>query len=267
MIVTRKAIFAATILASLGLSTEAVGRRTVIDQGQFLPTTTEIDPCTIGVACTAITLPFSFDFGTGSTDQAFVYSNGVVSFGEQIPLGVPNNADLTDLGVPVIAPLYLPGTTGTAGPYEAFIGTMAAGSFPTTLPPFGSEDMFVISFLNPNDDPDDSNFLSPYINLILDPSATSLQFEFIHGQSFFSDGVNTIELPDTTGTQLGYSLGNPLHPEQVLNDPPNIEGINAFTFPSGVPEPTSWAMMLLGFGAVGFALRRAKAVVAPSQFA
>jgi len=32
-----------------------------------------------------------------------------------------------------------------------------------------------------------------------------------------------------------------------------------FTLAGGVPEPSTWAMMLLGFGAIGFAIRRQKA--------
>ncbi len=39
---------------------------------------------------------------------------------------------------------------------------------------------------------------------------------------------------------------------QILPDP----------IPGGVPEPAAWALMLLGFGGVGFALRRRKAAVA-----
>jgi hypothetical protein len=36
---------------------------------------------------------------------------------------------------------------------------------------------------------------------------------------------------------------------------------------SAVPEPTTWAMMLVGFGAVGFSMRRRNAVVARPQIA
>jgi hypothetical protein len=262
-----KALFTAAAVASLALSSEAAARRTVIDKGESIPASSAVSACTIGVACTPITLPFSFDFGTGLTNQAFIYNSGIVSFGQQIPLGVPDNADLTTLGVPVIAPLYLPGTTGVAGPYQAFAQDMPQGTFTPTLPPFGSEDFFVISFLDPSDPTD--GFLLPYVHLILDPGPNSLQFEFIHGQSFLSNGVLQIALPDTTGRQLGYSLGNPLSPQQVLDNPPDIAGINAFTFPSGVPEPSSWTLMLIGFGVAGFALRRARATAkaAPPQFA
>ena len=39
----------------------------------------------------------------------------------------------------------------------------------------------------------------------------------------------------------------------------NLQGIsNAYIFSSapGVPEPATWAMMLLGFGGIGMAMRR-----------
>ena len=249
--------------ALLPLGSSALARRTVIDQGQSIPVTNALTACTIGGAvCAATTLPFSFNFGSGPTNQAFIYDRGIISFGAPIPGTVDATANFTTFGVPVIAPLYVPGPTGTAGPYIAFTGTMFAPnfSFPTTLPSFGT-DMFVISFLDPSA-VDPTSFLSPYIHVIFDASPTELRFEFVHGQSFLSNGVLTLALPDTTGTQMGYALGN----TQVLQDPPDIVGTNAFRFfaPSAgsVPEPTTWAMMLLGFGVIGFALRKAGNAVA-----
>ena len=105
-----KAIFLALGSTAVCLSSPVMGRGTVIDQGESIPVTNSITACTIGISgCSAITLPFSFDFGTGSTNQAFVYDSGVVSFGAPIPLNVPNNASFTSFGVPVIAPLFVPG--------------------------------------------------------------------------------------------------------------------------------------------------------------
>jgi hypothetical protein len=140
---------------------------------------------------------------------------------------------------------------------------MAPGDFQTTLPNFGS-DLFIISFLNPADD-DPSSFLTPYIHVIHDASSDELRFEFIHGQSFLSDGILQIELPNTTGTQMGSSLGDLSNPEQFSEAPPNIDRINAFTFPGGVPESATWAMMILGFGIAGLQLRRRKPMSAEPQ--
>ena len=256
----RTALLAIGLCAALlPLGSSAWARRTVIDQGQSIPVTNAVTACTIGgTACAATTLPFSFNFGTGPTNQAFIYDRGIISFGAPIPGNVDASGNFTTFGVPVIAPLYAPGPTGAAGPYNAFTGTMFAPnfSFPTTLPNFGT-DLFVISFLDPNA-VDPTSFLSPYINVILDASATELRFEFVHGQSFLSNGVLTLALPDTTGTQMGYVLGS----TQVLQAPPDIAGTNAFRFfaptTGSVPEPATWTMMLIGFGVIGFALRGAK---------
>jgi PEP-CTERM motif len=248
-------LLAAFALAAVVSAAPADARRTVIDQGQFIDIGSPIDACTIGGApCDPTILPFSFDFGTGLTNEAFIYDRGIISFGDPISGGADANADFTTFGVPVIAPLYVPGATGTAGPYEAFAGTIGAGDFPETLPNFGT-DLFVISFLDPSAQ-DPNSFLTPYVHVLIDASSGEIRFEFIHGQSFLDENqILTLALPNTTGTQLGYLLGT----EQVLADPPNIEGINAFTFPGaagGVPQPGTWAMMLLGFGAVGFSMRR-----------
>jgi PEP-CTERM motif len=55
-----------------------------------------------------------------------------------------------------------------------------------------------------------------------------------------ADALNTITI-----TGLGRGIGS-------------YSGHLSF-LPSGVPEPATWSMMLLGFGAVGFSMRRAKA--------
>jgi hypothetical protein len=247
---------------ALGLlvPSQAEARRTVIDQGEFLPSGTLGAGCTIGgAACTATILPFFFDFGTGSTNQAFIYDSGIISFGSPIPSGVDPTGSFTSFGVPVIAPLYVPGTSGTPGPYEVGTATITAGDFPETLPNFGT-DLFLINFLNPSTF-DPNNNLSALINVIFDFSATELRIEFIHGmsgQGFDDQGNQTIifVLPDTTNTQMGYSLGS----NSFFQAPPDIIGTNAFSIraPGAVPEPGTWLTMLVGFGLAGFALRRTR---------
>jgi hypothetical protein len=99
------------------------------------------------------------------------------------------------------------------------------------------------------------------------------------------DSFNTLEVLSTAGTVLGSFTGS-----QLVNNPTgnqnaantnlrvnffntpgeaNIGGLrfssgqNAFetdniAFLGAVPEPATWAMMLLGFGAVGYSMRRSK---------
>ena len=248
---------------ALGLfipTTQAAARRIVIDQGEFLPEGSLGTGCVIGgAACSATILPFFFDFGTGSTNQAFIYDRGIISFGTAIPSGVDPNGPFTSFGVPVIAPLYVPGSSGTPGPYQVGTATIAAGDFVETLPNFGT-DLFLINFLDPTTI-DQNNNLSALISVIFDFSPTELRVEFIHGMSglgFDENGQNTVifVLPDTTNTQMGFSLGS----NGFFQAPPDILGTNAFSITAGnaVPEPGTWMTMLLGFGLAGFALRRAR---------
>lgn len=71
------------------------------------------DGCLSGPACAAITLPFSLNIGGTSTNQVFIYENGIASFGQALPSAAftPLGAltDLVDTNgdqIPVFAPLY-----------------------------------------------------------------------------------------------------------------------------------------------------------------
>ena len=79
-----------------------------------------------------------------------------------------------------------------------------------------------------------------------------------NGTAFYSfdagSGVNTLGLnyPGSSGIML-YSTGHP-----VVPNPPVPPGNDT----GSVPEPSSWALMIGGFGMVGYAMRRRKGVVA-----
>ena len=47
----------------------------------------------------------------------------------------------------------------------------------------------------------------------------------------------------------------------------NIALVTSRSIPGGVPEPSTWAMMLLGFGAIGFTIRRRKSANTLTQLA
>ena len=75
---------------------------------------------------------------------------------------------------------------------------------------------------------------------------------------FATLGGSTVEVSDFQLVNLGafeaigYAIGNG---GQYFNDSTGVR----FTVVAGVPEPTTWAMMIGGFGVVGGALRRRRA--------
>jgi hypothetical protein len=247
---------AAALLASATLmASSAEARKIVIDEGEFITPPSPLEAgCTIGVAgCAATILPFSFDFGTGLTNQAYIYNSGIVSFGAEIPTAVDPTGSFLSFGVPVIAPLYDPAASGVPGPYQTGSRIFDPSEFPETQANFGT-DMFLISWLDPST-VNEADLLAGYVHLILDASPTELRFEFIHGQSNNVEGQIVITLPNAVGTNLGYSVLG----EQLFDGTPDIspEAVHAYSVgtTAAIPEPASWMMMLLGFGAVGYGLR------------
>jgi hypothetical protein len=80
----------------------------------------------------------------------------------------------------------------------------------------------------------DPQAISISLNAMFDPETQAV--EFLSIEFPFDDGSLSDLLPGTTGT---------------------LEGAATYTFtPTPVPEPSTWAMMLLGFGGVGYAAFR-----------
>jgi hypothetical protein len=59
----------------------------------------------------------------------------------------------------------------------------------------------------------------------------------------------------TTGVGGGFTIGSP--PADLGNDLVNEFGAQVFTV-AAVPEPATWAMMILGFAGIGFMAYRRK---------
>ncbi|MGK6323465.1 PEPxxWA-CTERM sorting domain-containing protein [Sphingomonas sp. DT-51] len=77
----------------------------------------------------------------------------------------------------------------------------------------------------------------------------------------------------TTGSQLfSGTMRNPIFTPSTFalkgyfGDSGGVLTISAAT-PAAVPEPATWAMMILGMGAVGYAMRRRQKVTAKVRFA
>lgn len=92
----------------------------------------------------------------------------------------------------------------------------------------------------------------------------------------FYNGLGTVDIPITTLS--GFIVAG-LNGITILAGQENILSVNWSTqdvaqyngniefSPGGVPEPMTWAMMILGFAAVGFAMRRRSQEVARVRYA
>ena len=123
---------------------------------------------------------------------------------------------------------------------------------------------------------DTINFTTPsgyqLLNSTLSASETSDPLTFISFSSITLNGVSFDEV--ATGTADFYRLFNQLLTSGGLNTilVSGTTGGNAaysgtLTFAAAVPEPGTWAMMLLGFGAIGFSMRRKRSSVGLPQLA
>jgi PEP-CTERM motif-containing protein len=126
------------------------------------------------------------------------------------------------------------------------------------------------------------------INITFDTPVTAAGAQF--GANLFGPFLARIWYDDGTFANLGFNVpGVNAATEDdsavfigVISDSPNIVGItyglhvtqNTFGFVIGdvqlidsVPEPGTWAMMLLGFGAIGLSMRRRRRTFALAQAA
>ena len=147
-----------------------------------------------------------------------------------------------------------PGTLGVATHnYDLVNGTIAANAlqnvyYEITYSLLTGDPLFSVAYLNSFDP---NNIATNYLgDSGGSPSlGTSASYQVIVP----TGGQLLINFSDVTGTPSGYS-----YTIAAFSDP--NRGENFLT--PGIPEPSSWAMMLLGFGAIGLAMRRRKKIAA-----
>jgi hypothetical protein len=78
----------------------------------------------------------------------------------------------------------------------------------------------------------------------------------IPGSDFFTPADGNQVAPGTNGLFTATGTGGTLFNGFRLNSSANSFEIDNVAVAAAVPEPATWAMMLIGFGAVGFGMRR-----------
>lgn len=208
-----------------------------------------------------VSLGMNFDFYGQTYDTAFLSSNGVIMFGG--PNTGYTNYDLTASqfsGGPAIFTywddLVTPDSDPMRGVYYETIGTTP-----------GSRKFVVQQIANSYSIGGSSiNFQT-----VLDEATGDILMRYTQttfGNAGFDHGASA-----TVGIQGIQSQGQFVqwsHNQAILQDNQSIcfttngnAACNAIVDPvAGVPEPTTWALMILGFGGAGAVLRRARSAQA-----
>jgi hypothetical protein len=233
-----RSMFACAALAigsTLVWPNPAEARRTVVDIGATFSFDGYCSRQQAGIPggdCEPVTLPFSVNLGGTVYDSVVVHSNGALSFGSPLEFD-QFSTSLTDFSVPLFSPLFRNGE----GPFD-FDGD---GEFVAQLEVLDSQ--LKVSWFSC------SNSFSCFRNnfgLVLTDSADGFTVDFAYGPDGPSfNGLSGFSLPTGSFETFG-----------ALRNQTFAFGANGSLLASAVPEPATWAMMLLGFGGMGVALRR-----------
>ncbi len=99
------------------------------------------------------------------------------------------------------------------------------------------------------------NYLDFFQRLTADPSAFGIAGPLIQPDPSRSDG-GTCQGAKAYPACTGYFSFDGTHPTAAIQQAAFNDMNRQFNLTASVPEPATWAMMILGMGAVGFAMRR-----------
>jgi hypothetical protein len=230
----------AIAIAGIALPDTAAARRTTIDIGatfDFAGYCSRQQLDIPGGDCEPTSLPFSVVLDGKAYDTVVVHSNGAVSLGGPLNFDAFSNS-LRDFDAPVFSPLLRNGL----GPEE-----------------FDRDGEFVAQFeieadgfrVNWFSCANSVNCFRNNFSLVLKDTAQGFNVDYIYGPNGPTfNGLSGFSLPSGTVESFG-----PLQNRSFAFD------ANGSLLGSAVPEPSTWAMMLVGFGLIGGVtrLRRAPA--------
>ena len=234
---------AATAVAALGAAcaaaSPAAARGVAFDgSGGWVA----FDTCAEEQACSAYQLPFYIDLGKGLTKNVYVYDDGLIGLGAPVMLpgdssswsSISSFADIA--GQDVVSPYYNP-----IGPPTPAARVKA--SYPALDLVFLTTDYF-------GQDTYSEIMIAPASG---NPGAFSLTFR--EGDSNLPRPI--FPYPSLLGYQVGGDSVDFL--VDAFNDTTVYFDLGSPGGSGGVPEPSVWGLMILGFGAAGTALRRRRA--------
>lgn len=236
----------------------AAARRVATDDPWPMP---EVGACVLdtGIAtegCNPISLGFTVRIGGQNYNSIYLYDDGLISFGSTVANPLSNTVD--GFGTPVIAAGLSRIEVFDFPPYvtNQFSEQVLGNPGELLLGWYEGEIEFIGGV-----DPDDPFVLLPgsYAQVVNTGYYRLLKLEPLEPgrarATIFTSGF---------GAPLGYSLGNvSLALEEPLQDDYVFEFGERIV--AGIPEPASWALMIAGFGLVGFAARRRRAEVQPAS--
>jgi hypothetical protein len=230
----------------------------------------EVSACSIGSACAGTSLPFSIITPAVTTNQIFIYDSGIVSLGEALPLSAAFG-DVSSLGHAFLAPGF--GDFGATAPtayitnvQDGFDGLTAGFRVTWAFPGVDGAPIFQVEFIDLS-----IGFVSDGAgggSFQQDPTKIGdVLVNFAHGSDFENwNGLIVGTDPGLPNPSLiGWGVGALNSATTYTNDVEGLRAANisvnltdAAAFSQVVPEPATWVSLILGFAALGAALRRAR---------
>ena len=263
-----------SILGATMLAAPAEARHVSIDDNlvpSFLFSFDPATPCS-GALCLSGTLPYRVDLGGGqATDRVFINSDGVITFGSEV-----HDYDSVDalhsggvnFAAPVVATDYDPGiarfhvtteqdviqsATYKLGVCQSFFGTTdfhcKPGDSTDDDVPFYTVDEFIAA-----------NNWNRYLGDVVIQSGAG--FVVLSRGPGAPTGVGTLYTADDFTLDDGYGVTD-YYSDFDFAGQQSENGSDQFSFniKAGVPEPSSWLMLITGFALVGAALRTSRGKV------
>lgn len=251
------AAFAATALVAMAAPTQAA---TVAGfDGNTVPA---CDDCFVGPAA----LGFSANFYGTTYANTFVSNNGYVTFGSGQGSFTPEGLGAGYAGLPIIAAFFTDLDTRSA-PAGTSV-TYGTGTF-------GGRNAFGVNYDRVGQFAQNYSALNTFQILLVDRGDT--------GTGNFDIVFNYDDIQFGRNASAGYNAGQPGNPAGTYYELPGSLSGEAFTngganslvnnsnvgvdgryvfsvrggmVTPGVPEPGTWALLILGFGSIGAAMRR-----------